>query len=77
MNEIIKWIRPEDEMPDEDILVLVVDANGEVFPSLRTEGQWYDWLKYCTWALDPEARIDQPKYWADIPAGPEDNNAAA
>jgi len=39
MTEQITWKNPNEELPDDDLLVLVIDQDGDPVPALRLDGK--------------------------------------
>ncbi len=74
MNEIIRWKRPEDEMPDEEFLVLILDKNGEASTAIVDAGVWHDYPRCNALGLNDQAAIDAPVLWADMPSGAVEAN---
>jgi hypothetical protein len=65
MIESIEWKKTAEELPDEEILVLYVDLDGDVSTGVTMNGKWI-----CTVWGDNASVIDSPEWWAHMPAGP-------
>lgn len=62
MSTTIEWKDASDELPDDDMTVLVALADGEVWTGFLDAGRW------CYTSGDP---IYNPvRYWADFPDPP-------
>lgn len=64
LQSIIEWKRPADEMPDDEITVLLAFADGDVTLGYH-DGCWrnMEGLPYGT--------KDEPRAWADVPEAPK------
>ena len=66
-NEQITWVDPDDDMPDDEMTVMVFapDAATEAWPGYVLDGQWF-WQNGIRVAGKVEA-------WAEMLAGPGKN----
>ena len=66
VEEIIRWIFTDDELPDEEIIVLLFA------PDLGSENVWLGWLDEGEWLVDNATKLDcEVIAWADMPSGPK------
>ena len=63
MSAEILWKRPCDGLPDDDMTVLVVMDDGEVWTGFRDAGAW----RYVSGETIPCEVL----YWAQFPAPPQ------
>lgn len=57
------WIRVVDGLPDDDITVIVCDADGDVGVGFLEAGCWYD---FTAFPYNPEIT-----HWMHLPEAPE------
>lgn len=59
----VVWMPAAADPPDDDIVVLLAHADGEVWPGFKLGDDWFD--------IDatPQAA---PRYWANLPEPPVD-----
>lgn len=60
----IVWHPTADDPPDDDMVVLTADGDGEVWPGFKIGDQWYN--------IDAMPRPSAPKWWCHFPSPPED-----
>lgn len=58
------WIPVGDQMPDEEITVLVATSTGEVDMAYLDEEKW--------WSTGYPFRVTDVTHWADLPLHPHD-----
>ena len=63
LTEFVRWVRPSEEMPKGDEIVLVV-VNGAVTRGFHESAGWFegDGLRFC----------GDVQFWAKFPSGPQD-----
>lgn len=59
----LAWTDAAAALPDDDILVLIALANGEVWPAFRDYGRWC----YCSGMPVEPARVT---HWMHMPPAP-------
>lgn len=60
-TSVVIW-REVTDPPDDDIVVLMAGADGEVWPGFVLGGQWFD--------IDATPQ-EQPTHWAHLPEAPQ------
>lgn len=60
----ITWIKCSDQLPDDEILVLVATQDGKVFQAFHEYGEW--------WEYGVEATALAVTHWAHLPPHPDD-----
>ena len=60
----LTWHKTADQLPDDDILVIGADANGETDSMFLIGADW-------RYADGMPAGANAPVWWAQFPAGPE------
>jgi hypothetical protein len=70
LTETIAWIDPQVELPDDDILVLVIEDDGDSSTAILTDGVWYDYATAHCYGFTRDVVINPPQYWAQMPIGP-------
>ena len=70
LTELIEWCDAKIEVPpDADIMVLIVDEDGEPGTAVYDD-------EYGRW-VGPGGYIYQVRYWAHLPGGPADTEVLA
>ena len=59
----IEWHRTSDQLPDDDLLVIAADSDGNTFAAFVDGDAW----RYA----DAMYSTPTPEFWAHFPAGPE------
>lgn len=69
MDEVIKWISKNDELPDEGVTVLLhTTGEGEpVWPGYFDEATAHGYI----WRSVDGMEIEGVTHWAEMPAGPK------
>ena len=62
LREQITWKKTADEVPDDDLTVLVQYADGEVELGFLDAGKWR--------CFDACPAVEVPVFWAQLPGGP-------
>lgn len=57
----IVWHPTADDPPDDDLVVLTADGDGEVWPDFKLGDQWFD--------IDA-GPMPAPRYWCHFPEAP-------
>ena len=57
----IEWYRATDRMPDDGILVIAADSDGDTFAAFFEDD---------TWRYSDATPAPVPQFWAHFPAGP-------
>ncbi len=58
----LEWHRTSDKLPDDGILVIAVDSDGDTFAAFFED---------ATWRYADALPVPVPVFWAHFPAGPE------
>lgn len=58
----VVWHPTADDPPDDDLVVLMAAADGEVWPGFKLGGQWFDI------EATPQPA---PRFWAHFPSPPQ------
>lgn len=58
----LEWHRTSDQLPDDSILVIAADSDGDTFAAFVDGDAW----RYADATPAPT-----PEFWAHFPAGPE------
>ena len=58
----LEWHRTTERMPDDSILVLAADADGDTFAAFFEDD---------TWRYSDATPAPVPQWWAHFPQGPE------
>lgn len=61
----LEWHRTSDRMPDDGILVLAADSDGD------TDAAMFLKALGATWRYSDATPAPVPEFWAHFPAGPE------
>lgn len=70
MNENIKWIDVDNDMPDDSIEVMVCYDSGIVDECMRVWIGYWDSESFA-WRNADGARIENVLHWAEMPEGPK------
>jgi hypothetical protein len=62
LTTTLTWHKTADRLPDDSILVIAADADGDAFAAFHEDDTW----RYADAIPAPK-----PIWWAQFPAGPE------
>jgi len=67
MTETITWIDANEQLPDDEITVLVYSSQ------IADEPVWLGYHEEHLWLAVDGTELEDVTHWAHVPAGPQDN----